>query len=139
MDPSQAEHLYRQMEHDATERLLERSAGLLADGNKGLAVLNSGAALAMLAFFGSLAEKASAPPLLTFKPFGLVALALFLVGAFVASVAFLPHYQQTIFELRQDRPKANTAQRQFWFLTLLSALCFFIGAALAAIGLARAF
>jgi hypothetical protein len=93
----------------------------------------------MLAFFGSLAEKAKAPPLPVFKSFGLDALALFLAGAFAASIAFLPHYQQAVFEHLQNLPKATTARLWFGFLTLLSALCYLIGAVLAAVGLARAF
>jgi hypothetical protein len=56
--PSQAELVRQQLEHDSHQRRLQRATDIVQDGNKGLAVLNSGAALTMLAFFGSLAEKA---------------------------------------------------------------------------------
>jgi hypothetical protein len=130
--------LERQLAHDAEQRTFERTAHLLADGCKGLAVLNSGAALAMLAFFGSLAQKTPIQ-IGQFKSYGLTALALFLAGALFASVAFIPHYQQTIFEHYKLAAKATTARLQLGGLILVSLAAFAIGASVAACGIARCF
>jgi len=134
----QLELLHRQLENDREQRMHERADGLLAGGTKGLAVLNSGAALAVLAFFGSLAEKAP-KQLATFKVFGLWGLALFLLGAFLASISFIAHYQQVIYAHREDRSKATNARLWLGFFIIVSALCFGIGAAAAAVGIRASF
>ena len=136
--PSQSELVREQLVHDAHQRMLQRAADIAEDGSKGLAVLNSGAALTMLAFFGSLAEKAHGP-LAQFKSFGLSALAAFLLGAFLGSVAFFYHYQQTIYEHYEDKQKAKSARLSFGLLMILSAFLFFVGAVLAGIGLMLSF
>ena len=130
--------LDQQLRHDKEQRMFERADALTAGGTKGLAVLNSGASLAILAFFGSLAEKA-AKQLACFKPFGLWALALFLIGAFLASISFIPHYQEVVFAHHGDRPRATTARLWLGGLIILSALCFAVGAIVAAVGISAAF
>jgi hypothetical protein len=71
----------RKLAQDRQNQFLEKLHQLKLEGAKGLATLNSGAAVAMLAFVQALIGR---PPSSAFKPFALTALSLFLVGAFFA-------------------------------------------------------
>lgn len=81
--------LEQQLNHDRRMRVIDRLHDLIVQGSKGLAVLNGGAAVAMLAFIQALVDKLAYQ---CFKPFAVGALSCFLVGAFLSAIAFFFHH-----------------------------------------------
>ncbi|MDF3838463.1 hypothetical protein P3W85_36850 [Cupriavidus basilensis] len=81
---------------------------VLTESAKGLAVLNGGGALAMLGLLQALVQKVLQFGL--FKPYGLSALAAFVVGALMAALTFYCRWIRSTWMLVDD----TTRQRSFW-------------------------
>ena len=83
----------QKLAQDRHSQFLEKLHQVKLEGAKGLIALNGGAAVAILAFVQALIGH---PPSSTFKPFALYALALFLVGACFAGIAFFFQYSYVL-------------------------------------------
>jgi hypothetical protein len=130
--------LEHQLAHDERHRMLERSTALITSGARGLTVLNSGAAVAILGLFSSLAGR-DETALAAFKIIGLCALIAFLTGALAATLTFAPHYWQTVQSYHERWDKASRARRWVIILLATSAGCFFTGASISTYGIWWAF
>lgn len=108
---------------------------IITSGAKGLALLNGGAAVAMLAFVQALVEK---PVYQGFKPYAVGGLACFLVGAFLASVAFFYQYNYLNHTVLDDTEMSKLYWRKVWGMLVLSALTAAFGGAIVTIGIWRA-
>jgi len=128
---SQREMLAHQLDHDRKMRVLDRLHDFITQGEKGLVVLNGGAAVAMLAFVQALVDK---PVYHGFKPYALGALACFLFGAFFAAVAFFFHHTY-INHAFQDSRNQKIWRRVAWGILIVSAGCAFIGGFLVVAGI----
>ena len=115
----------RLLEHDRRMRLTEQLHGLKLQGAKGLGALNGAAAAASLAFIQALAGRQA---LGAFKPFAVASLALFLVGAFLAAVAFFSQYAHISDALGEGGRQPRWG-RVSWGLLVASAAMAFIGGA----------
>lgn len=85
----EASNVAHQLEHDRVQRNFDRLYDLKIHGSKGLSILNAGAVVALLAFIQSLINMPVYPG---FKPYALVALVCFLLGAFLPAITFFFHY-----------------------------------------------
>lgn len=110
-----------QLEHDRDMRALERLHGLISSGAKGLSILGSGAAVTTLAFVQALIGKSVC---LNFKYFAVIALACFLIAAFLPAIAFFFHYAFLNKPYSKDREKQL---KIVWVLLKLSSCFLFSG------------
>jgi len=131
---SQRGMLEQQLDHDRRMRVIDRLHDLIVQGAKGLALLNGGAVVAMLAFVQALVDK---PAYRGFKPYALGALSCFLLGAFFSAVAFFFHHTY-INHAYQDSGRQQTWQKVVWGILIASAACAFIGGCLVATGISVA-
>lgn len=123
--------LREQLEHDRRMKTIDRLHDLIAQGAKGLGVLNAGAVVAMLAFVQALVGKPAYP---AFKPFALSALSSFILGAFLAAIVFFFHHTY-INHAFQDSSRQRLWYRVVWGLLIVSAACAFIGGFLITAGI----
>lgn len=128
---SQRGMLEQQLDNDRRMRVIDRLHDLIAQGVKGLVLLNGGAAVAMLAFIQALVEK---PVYRGFKPYALGALSCFLLGAFFSAIAFFFHHTY-IYHAYQDSGHQQTWRKITWGILIVSAACAFIGGGLIAAGI----
>lgn len=115
--------LREQLEHDRQMRSIDRLHDLIAQGAKGLGILNAGAVIAMLAFVQALVDKLAYH---AFKPYVLSALSSFILGAFLTSIVFFFHYRWV------NRTLQNSGQQRLWYrviwgLLIASSACAFVG------------
>jgi hypothetical protein len=103
-------------------------------GVKGLAVLNSAGVAAMLGFFQALVSKPEV--LIEFKPYGVGALSLFLIGAIAAALLFIPYGTYIQERGKKVRPAILIA---CFVLGAFAVGCAALGAMLVAVGVDRAF
>lgn len=120
-----------QMEHDNRARVVERLHGIMVEGSKGLAVLCSGGAVAVMALVQSLLGKNEYP---AFKPYAAASLCCFLLAAFLATIPFFFHYAQIAHEY------SGTGRGRVWrtvvrYILVSSAIFGFVGGALIAVGM----
>lgn len=94
-----------QLHHDREMRLMEQLHGLKLQGAKGLGALNGAAAAASLAFIQAVAERRAFS---VFKPFAVISLTCFLIGAMIAAIAFFSYYAQIRHKL------GETARERTW-------------------------
>lgn len=127
-DITQGNMLTHQLDHDRKMRVIERLHDLIVQGGKGLAVLNGGAVVSMLAFVQALVDK---PAYQLFKPYAIIALSSFLFGAFFAAITFVLHHHYV-----QSTPDARLMWRNVvWGALATSASAALIGGAVATIGI----
>ena len=120
-----------QWELDRRTHLAEQLHELKLQGAKGLGTLNGAAAAATLAFIQALAGRQA---LGTFKPFAVVSLSLFLIGAFFAAIDFFfqcAHISHALSKEGQD-PRWS---RFSWWRLVASALMALAGGAVMVIGI----
>lgn len=118
-DTSQGE----QFAHDRHTHFIESLHKIKLEGAKGLVTLNGGAAIAMLAFLQALVDR---PTFHAFKSFALPSISLFLVGAFLAGVAFFFQYAYVLHSFYGS--KGFRVWRWIsWGLLVLSAAAAFAG------------
>jgi hypothetical protein len=122
-----------QLKHDAEQRLLQRMTELLVSSARGVAVLNSGAAIAILSLFSALATKDH--PVSKFKTPGMWAFGIFLAGAFLASLVAIAHRRQIHYQHYQHSGEAGKMKRLTESLLGISANAFVIGGIFAAYGI----
>lgn len=123
--------LEQQLEHDRRARTVDRLHDLIAQGARGLGVLNAGAVVAMLAFVQALLGKSAYP---AFKPYALGALSFFLLGAFLATVVFF--FQHTyVNHAFQDSGRQKLWHKVIWGLLIASAVCAFVGGGVVTAGI----
>jgi hypothetical protein len=135
-DPLRAQgELNQQFDHDERMRAIERAHNLILHGAKGLGVLNAGAAIAMLAFAQALIGKATLPAV---KGYLLLALSLFIVGAFLASIVFFFHYK-LVDRAFQEHSRKMRLLRVIWGLLVVSAACALFGGIIITTGVSVAF
>lgn len=130
---SQQTLIAQQLEHDRQMRVFDRLHDLIGQGAKGLALLNGGAVVAMLAFIQALVDK---PVYCGFKSYALGALSCFLLGAFSSAIVFFFHYKA----IRDAYINANskgweTLHKVVWGVLIFSTACAFIGGGLVAVGI----
>ncbi|MBI3902271.1 MAG: hypothetical protein HY306_04915 [Nitrosomonadales bacterium] len=123
--------LQQQLAHDTRMRVIDRMHDLISNGAKGLAVLNGGAVVAMLAFVQALVEK---PVYRCFKPYAVGGLACFLVGAFVATIAFFAQHTYVNHAFK-DTGKQMLWRRIVWGALIASATAAAIGGTLVTVGI----
>jgi hypothetical protein len=123
--------LEQQLDHDRRMRVIDRMHDLIAQGSKGLAILNGGAVVAMLAFVQAMVDK---PAYRGFKPFALGALSCFLFGAFLSAITFFFHHMY-INHAFIDSGRQQVFRKIVWGIQITSAACAFIGGALVAAGI----
>lgn len=123
--------LREQLEHDRRMRTLDRLHDLVAQGAKGLGVLNAGAVVAMLAFVQALVDKSAYH---AFKPYVLGALSSFILGAFLAAIVFFFHHTY-INHAFQDSKQQRLWYRVVWGLLIASSACAFVGGVLITAGI----
>lgn len=128
---SQQALLGQQLEHDRRMKTIDRLHDLIAQGAKGLGVLNAGAVVAMLAFVQALVAKPAYP---AFKPYALGALSCFLMGAFLSTIVFFFHHTY-INHAFQDSGRQKHWHRVVWGLLIASAVCAFVGGGLVTAGI----
>lgn len=119
-------YIAQQLEHDQLMRTEDRLHGLIAQGAKGLGVLNAGAVVAMLAFVQALIGTTQ---YVTFKIYVIWALSFFLMGTALAATVFFFHYRFI-----------NSGQKKRWYqvvwgLLIVSALCAIVGGTLVTLGI----
>ena len=130
---SQQTLLAQQLEHDRQMRVSDRLHDLIGQGAKGLAFLNGGAVVAMLAFIQALVDK---PVYYCFKSYALSALSFFLVGAFSSAIVFFFHYKAIRDAYINANPNGwETLHKIVWGILIFSTACAFIGGGLVAIGI----
>ncbi|WP_322003560.1 hypothetical protein [Marinobacter alexandrii] len=117
--------LDHQLTHDREQRRIDRLYDLKIHGSKGLSFLNAGAAVAVLAFIQALVDT---PVYLAFKPYALVALVCFLLGAFLSAITFFFHYAHLFYFSSSRWNKA------LWGLLIGSSVLAFMGGVLVALG-----
>ena len=117
--------------HDDLQRTANRMHDLLTFGSKALATLNGAAVAATLAFIQALVNE---PTYGEFKPYGVAALIIFIVGAFVASMFFLAQYWYVNWLFIKDK-KASTWRFRVWLMIGISASCVLLGGILITIGI----
>lgn len=123
--------LEQQLDHDRHMRVIDRLHDLISQGAKGLAVLNGGAVVAMLAFVQALVDK---PAYHCFKPYAVGALSCFLIGAFLPAIAFFFHHTY-INHAYQDTGAQMKWRKVVWGLLIASSLLALAGGALVATGI----
>jgi hypothetical protein len=123
------------LQHDATQRHIERASTLVTSGARGIAVLNSGAAIAVLGMFSALAGKDVAT-LAGFKAEGLWALGIFLSGALLSTWTFALQHSYLRALHSEKWEQFERAHRLLW---LYAAGCFLVGACIAGYGIWYAF
>ena len=128
---SQQALLGQQLEHDRRMKTIDRLHDLIAQGARGLGVLNAGAVVAMLAFIQALVTKPAYP---AFKPYALSSLSCFLLGAFLATIVFFFHHTY-INHAFQDSSRQRLWHRVVWGLLIASAICAFVGGGLVTAGI----
>lgn len=128
---SQQSLLGQQLEHDTRMRVIDRMHELMVQGGKGLSILNGGAVVAMLAFVQALMEKQAYG---AFKPFALAALSCFLIGAFLAAVAFFFHHTY-VNHAFNDSGRQKLWRRVVWGILIVSASCAFVGGGVVTAGI----
>lgn len=128
---SQHDMLTQQLNHDRHMRNIDRFHDLIAQGSKNLAILNGGAVIAVLAFVQALIEKIAYQ---CFKPYALVALICFLVGAFFATITFFFHLGY-IKRAHQDTNVQMKWENIVWGVLIFSSISALIGGASVAIGI----
>lgn len=119
-------YIAQQLEHDQQMRTEDRLHGLIAQGAKGLGVLNAGAVVAMLAFVQALVGTTQ---YVTFKIYVIWALSFFLMGTALAATVFFFHYRFI---------KSGQKKRWYqvvWGLLIVSALCAIVGGTLVTLGI----
>ena len=130
---SQQTLLAQQLEHDRQMRVFDRLHDLIGQGAKGLAFLNGGAAVAMLAFIQALVNN---PLYCGFKLYALGALIFFLLGAFSSAMVFFFHYKAIRDAYTNANPNGwETLHKVVWGALIFSTICAFIGGGLAAVGI----
>lgn len=130
---SQQTLLAQQLEHDRQMRVSDRLHDLIGQGAKGLAFLNGGAVVAMLAFVQALVDK---PVYFCFKSYALGALSFFLLGAFSSAIVFFFHYKAIRDAYINANPKGwNTLHKVVWEILIFSTVCALIGGGLVAVGI----
>lgn len=97
---------------------------------KGFAVLNGAGVLSMLGFIQALVGKGSFD---AFKPYAVVALILFMVGALAATMLYLP--LSAYLNLKAEKEESQASVKQFLGATMV---CVVLGAAVCALGIAVA-
>jgi len=107
---------------------------VVSGGVKGLAVINSAGVAAMLGFFQSLVSKPEV--LVRFKPYGVGALSLFLIGAIAAALLFVPYGVYIQERGKKVRPAVLIA---CFVLGAFAVGCAAIGAFLVAVGVDHSF
>ena len=128
---SQQALLGQQLEHDRRMKTIDRLHDLIAQGAKGLGVLNAGAVVAMLAFVQALVGEPTYP---AFKPYALSALSFFLLGAFLATIVFFFHHTY-INHTFQDSGRQKLWHKVIWRLLIASAVSAFVGGVLVTAGI----
>ena len=131
--PSAAQN--QELAQDRNIHLLERLGQLKLEGPKGLVTLNGGAAIAMLAFSQALIGQGTLP---FFKPFALLSLSLFLVGAFFAGIAFFFQYPYVLYS-HYGHKCSKVWGWVYWGLLVASAIAGFIGGFVVVAGVKCAF
>ena len=119
-----------QFAHERRMRVIETLHGIRLEGTKGLITLNGGAAIAMLAFVQALIGRQAAA---AFKPFAVLALCLFLAGAFLAAICFFfqhAYVSHAFFDSTQQR----LWRRASWASLIVAAAAAFGGGAVVAVG-----
>ena len=103
---------------------------LLAEGFKGLTLINAGGAAALAAFLQAIWDKPTAAPL---RAWLLAGMAVLLLGTAISATTFLARY------LPFFHPRSSTPRRNPWWWTMLvlvglSVVCFLAGMSLAVTG-----
>ena len=101
----QRDMLVQQLDHDRRMRDIDRLHDLLVQGAKGLAVLNGGSVVALLAFVQALIDK---PTYESFKPYAVGALICFIIGAILPAISFFFHHRSI------DRGYGSETAGSFW-------------------------
>ncbi|MEW9586514.1 hypothetical protein [Paraburkholderia sp. DGU8] len=121
----------------ALEQAAQKIDEAITQGSKGLAVLSSGAALAMLAFMQALALKAC---FAQFKWYGVTSFVILVMGALIPSLIFFQriefHRRLAEFELSSSGP--GTPLKRIRRALTFSAVLFVLGVAVAVVGMCRA-
>lgn len=123
---SQGDMLEHQLDHDRKMRAIDRLNDLITQGAKGLATLNGGGVVAMLAFIQALVEK---PVYRAFKPYALGTLACFILGAFLSVIVFFFRHTS-----QNSSPQKMLGRDVLWIL-ITSAFCALIGGSLVTLGI----
>jgi hypothetical protein len=130
---SQREMLAHQLAHDREMRVYDRLHDLIGLGAKGLAFLNGGAVVAMLAFIQALVGR---PVYSCFKSYALSALSCFLLGAFSSAIVFFFHYKAIRNAYTNTNPNNwGTLHKVVWGILILSTACALTGGVFVAIGI----
>lgn len=124
-------HEALQLEQEEQLRTVELLHGLIAQGAKGLGIINAGAVVAMLAFVQALVNRTDYH---YFKPYAICALSTFLLGAFFSTIVFFFQYRFINFP-HQDIRRKKLLHRIVWGLLIMSAALAFLGGIIITAGL----
>lgn len=120
----------QQFAHDRHTHFIESLHKIKLEGAKGLVTLNGSAAIAMLAFLQALVDRSTFP---AFKSFALPSLSLFLIGAFLAGIAFFFQYAYVLHSFYES-PGFKVWRWISWGLLVLSAVAAFAGGSVVVAG-----
>lgn len=115
------------------DSLVERVESMQTESAKAMMLLNSAAVAAMLAFVQALLGKTDPSLIVTFKPYAISALALFLLGALCSAFNFQLR-GWSIFQQLAIGEK-NWSGVTSMLMLVISPFCFFIGSTIVVFGI----
>ncbi|MDN7179091.1 hypothetical protein M0D69_13920 [Caballeronia sp. SEWSISQ10-4 2] len=121
--------------HAAQLASAEHAQGQLTETLRIVGILNSGGAVAMLAFLQAMIGKE--PQFHCYKPYGLVGLAVFVFGALLVPLTFFARWQAANFSINSSVKGEMIWTMRMMKLLLASTLFFLAACAIAGFGITR--